>query len=263
MNLTEKETLALIDRMVAWMREHMNNIGAKQAVVGISGGKDSATVAALCVKAFGKDRVYGVLMPNGNQSDIDFALGICHALDIKHDTLNIAPVMNAFQEILGDSTLISEISRQTQLNLPPRVRMSLLYAVAQSIDGVVINTSNLSEDWVGYATIYGDTTGAFSPLATLTTDEVIQVGKALGIEKRFLVKPPSDGLTGKTDEDVLGFTYEELNTYIRTGIINDHLKEKIDDLHRKSRFKFQAIPMFDSELPIIAEDIANIYNARK
>ncbi len=126
-------------------------------------------------------------------------------------------------------------------------------------EAAVVNTSNLSEDWVGSATIYGDTTGAFSPLATFTTDEVIQIGRALGLEERFLVKPPSDGLTGKTDEDVLGFSYDTLNTYIRTGEVNPKLRARIDDLHRKSRFKFQTIPMFRSGLPIAAEDIVHVY----
>jgi NAD+ synthase len=139
--------------------------------------------------------------------------------------------------------------------------MTLLYAISQSIDNSrVINTSNISEDWVGYATLYGDTTGAFSPLGMLTSDEVIQIGDFLGLPSRFLHKKPSDGLTGKADEDVFGFTYEVLNRYIREGICEDeNIKKRIDNMHRYSRHKFLTIPMFQPFFPIEAKDIANIY----
>ena len=141
--------------------------------------------------------------------------------------------------------------------------MTLLYALAQSLDAVVINTSNLSEDWVGYATIYGDTAGAFSPLGQLTTEEVIALGRTLGLSEKFLVKAPSDGLTGKTDEEVLGFSYPLLNRYLREGICEDPaIKERIDKLHRQSRFKFLPIPMFEAPYEILAEDIAHIYDKK-
>jgi len=139
----------------------------------------------------------------------------------------------------------------------------LLYGLAQSLNAVVINTSNLSEDWVGYATIYGDTAGAFSPLGQLTTEEVIALGRTLGLSEKFLVKAPSDGLTGKTDEEVLGFSYPLLNRYLREGICEDEaIKERIDRLHRQSRFKFLPIPMFEAPYDILAEDIAHIYHKK-
>ena len=259
MKLSAEQLNDLIERLIAWMNERLQQIGTKNVVVGISGGKDSSVVAALCVKAFGKERVYGVLMPDGEQNDIEYAQDLCKSLDIKHETINIKDITKAFYGVLGDCSFYETISRQTKLNMPPRVRMTVLYAVAQSLDAVVVNTSNLSEDWVGYATHYGDTTGAFSPLAMLTTDEVIQVGRTLGLDERFIMKPPSDGLTGKTDEDILGFTYEMLNKYIRTGVVPEDVEASIDRLHKISRFKFLRIPMFDSQLPIAADDIANIY----
>lgn len=260
MKMSEQTLNETLKRLTAWMQEKLAQVGVHNAVVGISGGKDSATVAALCVHAYGRDHVYGILMPDGQQSDISYAEDLCQSLGIRHETLNIASMTQAFYDVLGKSTLLESVSRQTTLNLPPRIRMTLLYAVAQSLDATVVNTSNLSEDWVGYATIYGDTSGAFSPLAMFTTDEVIQIGRALGVDEHFLVKPPSDGLTGKTDEDVLGFTYESLNTYIRTGKAEPEVRAKIDALHRKSRFKFQTIPMFRSGLPIAADDIAHVYS---
>lgn len=260
MKLSETQLEQLKNDLIAWMQERLQAVHATNAVVGISGGKDSATVAALCVAAYGKEHVYGVLMPDGDQSDIDYAKDLCVALDMPHEVINIQGMTKAFYEALEGCSFYDAVSRQTRLNLPPRVRMTLLYAVAQSLDAVVVNTSNLSEDWVGYATIYGDTAGAFSPLAMLTTDEVIQLGRALGLDERFVVKPPSDGLTGKTDEDVLGFTYATLNTYIRTGEVPEELRETIDRLHRVSRFKFQTIAMFDPKLTIVAEDIAHVYH---
>lgn len=256
----EELTLSLID----WVRYSMNNSGGRKAVIGISGGKDSSVVAALCVKALGKENVIGILMPNGIQGDISYAKDLCSFLGFKNIEVNVENMANAFLESLNniDKNILPETSKQTELNLPPRIRMTLLYAISQSIDDSrVINTSNLSEDWVGYATIYGDTTGAFSPLAMLTTDEVIQIGNFLGLPEKFLVKIPSDGLTGKTDEEVLGFSYDVLNRYIREGLIEDNnLKNKIDKMHKFSRFKFLPIPMFSPKLPIKAKDIANIYN---
>lgn len=249
-------------KLVLWIQEEMAKIGATKAVVGISGGKDSSVVASLMTKALGKENVYGILMPDGAQSDIDYARDLCSFLDIPHKELSIKGITDAFYESLGslEGEFFEGVSRQTRLNLPPRVRMSLLYAIAQSLGAVVINTSNLSEDWVGYATIYGDTAGAFSPLGELTTEEVIALGESLGLPEKFLVKAPSDGLTGKTDEDILGFTYKTLNRYIREGLCDDQAtKERIDYLHKISRFKFLPIPMFPSGFEIKAEDIAKVY----
>lgn len=266
MKLSSKELESLTEKLVDWTRMAMENSGGKSAVIGISGGKDSSVVAAICVKALGAENVVGVLMPDGIQSDISFAEELCEHLGIKHRTVNIEPMSSAFlnslDEIKGD--MISDITIQTVLNLPPRIRMTLLYAISQSIEeSRVINTSNLSEDWVGYATIYGDTTGAFSPLGTLTSDEVIQVGEFLGLPEKFTCKAPSDGLTGKTDEDVFGFSYEMLNRYIREGVCEDeNIKQRIDNMHKFSRHKFLPISMFNSELPIVADDTASVYKKK-
>jgi len=253
------------EALIHWVKVQMETIGAKNAVVGISGGKDSAVVAGLMAKAIGKERVYGVMMPDGEQSDISYARELCDFLGIHQKELSIKGVTDAYWSLMREveGTWCQEMSQQTRLNLPPRVRMTLLYALAQSLDAVVINTSNLSEDWVGYATIYGDTAGAFSPLGQLTTEEVIALGRTLGLSEKFLVKAPSDGLTGKTDEEVLGFSYPLLNRYLREGICEDPaIKERIDKLHRQSRFKFLPIPMFEAPYDILAEDIAHIYDTK-
>lgn len=249
--------------LIKWIKDSMVNTGGEKAVIGISGGKDSSVVTALCVKALGKENVIGVLMPDGIQDDISDSKEICEILGIESIEVNIEAMTKPFLHTLNaiDKKLVPDVSKQTKLNLPPRVRMTLLYAVSQSIDNSrVINTSNISEDWVGYATLYGDTTGAFSPLGMLTSDEVVQIGEFIGIPSKFIIKKPSDGLTGKTDEDVFGFSYEVLNKYIREGICEDEdIKAKIDGMHKYSRHKFLPISMFISALPIKANDIANVY----
>ena len=231
--------------LIEWMREQMKNCGGKTAVIGISGGKDSSVVAALSVAAYGRENVFGVLMPDGIQPDIDYSNGLVEELGIPHCTFNIHGGTSGLLDELARVGI--EASRQTLVNLPSRIRMATLYAIAQSVPGgIVINTSNLSEDWVGYCTIYGDSAGAFSPLGMYTTEEVCALGAELGLSEKFIVKPPSDGLTGKTDEDNLGFTYAVLDKYIRTGICEDEAtKERIDRLHRINLFKLQLMPVFE------------------
>lgn len=248
--------------LLEWMAEQMKACYGKTAVIGISGGKDSSVVAALSVAAFGRDNVYGVLMPDGVQPDIDYSNGLVEHLGIPHCTINIH---DAVQGVLQEMERVAITpSRQTIVNLPSRIRMTTLYAVAQSLEGgIVLNTSNLSEDWVGYCTIYGDSAGAFSPLGMYTTEEVIALGRVLGLPEKFLVKPPSDGLTGKTDEDNLGFTYHAVNEYIRRGVVDPEIKPMIDQKHAASRFKFQTIPVYQNGLPMVLEEPTDYYNPEK
>lgn len=236
---------------VQWIKDwfDINGEGCN-AVVGISGGKDSSVVAALCAEALGKDRVIGVLMPNGNQSDIQDSKALCDFLNIENYTVNIREIVDSVDSAIRKSHYGFDISywdksEQAHINLPPRIRMAVLYAISQSHNGRVANTCNLSEDWVGYSTRYGDGAGDFSPLSNLTVTEVKAIGKELGLPNNLIDKIPSDGLCGKTDEDNLGFTYECLDKYIRNGICDDiAVKEKIDNLHTKNMFKLQTMPCF-------------------
>lgn len=252
MNLDMKK---VTDDLILWIKDQLELSGGNKIILGISGGKDSSVAAALCALAIGKENVYGVLMPDGIQQDIEYAHTLVDTIGINKITLNIENITSAFKDLLDqsiDENFISGITKQTSLNLPPRVRMTLVHALSQSIDNArVVNTGNLSEKWIGYTTVYGDNTGAFAPLAGLTSDEVMDLGIYLGLPDFLAFKAPSDGLTGKTDEDVIGFTYKVLNKYIRTGEIEDQeIKEKIDHLHKINKFKFSPIPCFPSPLPI-------------
>ena len=232
---------------VNWIRDFFENNGKGcNAVVGISGGKDSSIVAALCVEALGADRVIGVLMPCGEQHDIDAAYKLVNHLGIKHYVINIK---DAVEGVLKNLPAELELTTQSRNNLPPRIRMTTLYAVSQSCNGRVANTCNLSEDYVGYSTRYGDSVGDFSPLSKLTVAEVKQIGHCLDLPCDLVEKIPIDGLCGKSDEDNLGFTYAELDRYIRTGEIDDPAKkELIDRKHKANLFKLQLMPMFEPEL---------------
>ena len=231
------------DRCVEWIRDFFAKNGPDcNAVVGISGGKDSSVVAALCVEALGKDRVIGVLMPCGVQADIEMARKLVNHLGIKNYEVNVEAAVNGLLNALPDI----EISTQTRTNLPPRIRMATLYAVGQSVNGRVANTCNLSEDWVGYSTRYGDAAGDFSPLSHLTVTEVKAIGREMGLPEDLVEKVPIDGLCGKTDEENLGFTYAALDLYIREGICEDaELKEKIDRMHERNLFKLELMPCFE------------------
>ena len=229
------------DAVVQWIRDFFEENGKGcNAVVGISGGKDSSIVAALCVEALGKERVIGVLMPCRHQHDIDMAYLLVNHLGIQHYEINIEDAVNGVLQHLP-----FEVSAQSRTNLPPRIRMATLYAVSQSHNGRVANTCNLSEDWVGYSTRYGDAAGDFSPCSHITVAEMKQIGRVLGLPDVLVDKVPIDGLCGKTDEDNLGFTYAELDRYIRTGEIEDAAKKaRIDHLHEINQFKLKLMPSF-------------------
>lgn len=236
------------EALIVWIRAWFEKNGRDcNAVIGISGGKDSSVCAALCVQALGKDRVIGVLMPNGTQSDIADSRQLVEYLGIRSVTVNIAGAVDAIHTQLRTARIAA--NAQTEINLPPRVRMSVLYAVSQSMNGRVINTCNLSEDWVGYSTRYGDSAGDVSLLGKLTVQEVKALGREMGLPENLVEKTPSDGLCGSSDEQKLGFTYAVLDRYIREGICEDAaVKARIDTLHRANRFKLEPLPTFQSGL---------------
>ena len=223
------------DSCVSWIRDWFDRNGKDCcAVLGMSGGKDSTVAAALCAEALGCGRVIGVAMPAEGQS-LNDADEICRWIGIRYLCIPIGDIINSFSSLTSELVL----SKQAEQNVPPRVRMTVLYAVSQSLNGRVVNTCNLSEDWVGYATRWGDSVGDFSPLGSLVVQEIRGIGHALGIPSKWVDKTPDDGLPHScSDEQKFGFTYEVLDRYIRTGECDDEeVKEKIDGMHRRNRFK--------------------------
>lgn len=242
------------DEIVAWIREYFAENGpTASAVVGISGGKDSSVVAALLTEALGRDRVVGVLMPNGIQPDIADSEEIVNLLGIPHVTVNIMDGFNGMSAAINEALATggvpgtSKMSRDSEINLAPRLRMSTLYAIAQALPngGRVANTCNRSEDYIGYSTKYGDAAGDFTILSNLLVHEVIQIGEVLGLPERLTKKTPSDGLSGMSDEDKIGFTYATLDHYILTGECPDEaIKAKIDRMHRLNLHKLRLMPAY-------------------
>lgn len=237
----------IIHEMRNWFDLNGHNCNA---IVGISGGVDSSVVTALCVEALGRERVIGVLMPCGEQKDINYSIGLCGYLNIKFGVYNIEKEVNLnirkTREFLESIDRGSVVSNQTKINAPARIRLKTLRSISQSMNGRVMNTCNLSEDWVGYNTIDGDNRGDFAPLAHLTKTEVKVVGNELGLLDSFINKTPLDGLCGQTDEDRFGFTYGVLDKYIRTGECEDPIvKDKIDRLHKDNLFKMKPMDVFE------------------
>lgn len=234
------------NEIVNWIANFFETNGKDcNAIVGISGGLDSSVVAALCVEALSKSRVFGVLMPNGTQYDINDSIKLCEFLGINYVAVNIFDAVRSIKHGVRTG-LNGKWSKQSSINLPSRIRMATLYAVSQSMNGRVANTCNLSEDYIGYSTRYGDSVGDFSPLSHLTKTEVKKIAYELDLPVDLIKKAPSDGLCGKTDEEAFGFTYEVLDRYIRTGEIdNGKIEEKIDELHNQNLFKLQMMPTFE------------------
>lgn len=245
--MVEFNALQVKNDCVAWIRDWFDHNGPDcNAVIGISGGKDSSIVAALCVEALGKYRVVGVLMPQGVQSDIQASYDLVKHLGIKNIEINIS---EAVQDVLNGVRQYLITSKQTRINLPPRIRMATLYAVSQSLNGRVVGTDNASEAYIGYSTRWGDNVADLMPILHFTSEEVVAIGDACGLPYELTHKTPADGLCGKTDEDNFGFSYAVLNKYIRTGICEDEeVKAKIYQMHEKNLFKLMPIPAFNCEV---------------
>ena len=240
---------AMKDRIVNWIREYFAEQGNPPAVVGISGGTDSSVTAALLCEALGPDRVYGVLMPCGEQHDIDVSLALVKHLQMPYRVVNIAEPVKALAGLVGAAMDCDPNETDAyKTNTPARVRMTVLYGICALLGGRVANTCNLSEDYVGYSTKFGDAAGDFAVLSAFTKTEVREIGRELGLPALFVEKVPEDGMSGRSDEEKLGFTYEVLDRYIRTGEIEDEaVKAKIDRMHRNNLHKLLPMPGYGKE----------------
>lgn len=238
------------EKVIEWIKQYFKDNGKDcNAIIGISGGCDSSVTAALLVKALGKDRVIGVLMPNGDQYDIDCSYQLVKFLDIKYYVINIyKPYLELTNEIDTKLKIDSKSYDIYRTNTPSRLRMATLYGISGLLNGRVANTCNLSEDYVGYSTKFGDSAGDFSPISNFTKTEVRELGEELGLPKNLIYKVPEDGMSFKSDEEKLGFTYEVLDKYIRTGEIDDlKIKEKIDKMHLANLHKIQLMPSYKKD----------------
>lgn len=231
------------DEIIQWIRDYFKDIPYTNIILGISGGKDSTVAAALYCEALGASRVKGLLIPDGEQKDIGIAKDVVSYLGIDAVEVNIKDITSFILNKVSHSGL--KVTNQTANNIPPRVRMTVLFAFAQSMNARVSCNANLSEIYIGWYTMGGDNVGSIAPLANLTCTEVIEIGKELGLPDKFINKTPSDGLCGKSDEESFGFSYEVLDRYIRTGEIDDlDIKKKIDKMHDKNLFKLSPIESF-------------------
>lgn len=241
--LQERYKVELVDKLIKWIKEQLKD---KKAIIGISGGKDSTICAALCAEAIGKENVYGILMPNGGQVDIDDSYKVVDHLGINKFVVNINEFYNPMISKLRG--LLLDIKDVVSTNIPPRLRMTVLYAFAASLQGRVICTSNASEAYIGWTTKWGDNTGDIAPLLNFTKTEVNAIGSVLDIPEELVFKTPADGLCGKSDEEKLGFTYEQLDRYITDNDITDNDNEpsiaKIKERHIGSKHKREPIPSF-------------------
>ena len=247
-----KSADVLVNECLQWLIIRFDQLNKKKALIGISGGADSTVTAMLLVKALGKENVIGVLMPNGEQKDISDSMRVVEALGIEHYTLNINGAFNDIMEKI--SLQVGNPVEDTKINTPARLRMTMLYALSPMFNALVANTCNLSEDTVGYATLYGDSAGSFAPISKLTKDEVIAMGDILapelGVPTDLIHKTPIDGLQPLSDEEKLGFTYHEVHELVREGIRGPHY-EQIKKMYFANKFKTDIIqiPAYEPRLP--------------
>jgi NAD+ synthase len=236
----------LTQNVINWTRDEFNRIGMKKAIIGISGGVDSMVVAKICCMALGKDNVFGLLMPCGEQKDISDSYKVVDHLGIEHDVVNIG---DAVREI-GAAIPGFYKSEVAKTNLPARIRMSTVFAYGQTINALVMNTCNISESCLGNDTLFGDSCGSLAPIAKLTKAEVVEIGDDLGLPTELVHKTPIDGLQPYTDEERIGVTYHETDELIRNNVHGENYN-KIMDIYKKNKFKMEMIKIkaFDPHRP--------------
>ena len=236
----------LTKNVIDWTADFFNRVGKTDAVLGISGGKDSSVVAAICAAALGKEHVHGVLLPCGIQKDISCSYQLVDHLDISYDVQDIETLVKESLALVPGA----DKSYDAKTNVGARLRTNQIMVTAQTNNWLMANTCNRSENIVSYATLWGDTCGSFAPIDMLTTEEVIEIGDDLGLPYELTHKTPIDGLQPLSDEEKLGFTYHEVNELIRKGIQGPNY-DKIIRAYNAGKFKLETIRIqhFDPKLP--------------
>ena len=253
--LEKEELIKQAEGAIAWIKEYVKQTGAKGVVVGNSGGKDSATVIAMATKALGKENVVAVSMPcHSISNDFDDAKLVADTFGVNFLKVDLTDTYNELEKAIHISIgqesleekafLIKALSNEATINIKPRLRMTTLYGIAQSLGYLVIGTGNLCEAMVGYTTKWGDNSSDFNPIGNFTVDEVLAIGKYLGVPEKILKKAPNDGLGGKTDEEKMGIQYSQIAEMIETGNTEEHAKKEILKRYHASKHKRQLVPVY-------------------
>lgn len=247
--MLEKEILIKeAENAIKWIYNYVEKTGAKGVIVGNSGGKDSATVIAMATKALGKDRVYTIAMPcNSIKTDLEDARLVAETFDVPFLEVNLSSTYNELENTINSSLINIELNKDSQINIKPRLRMTTLYAIAQTLGYLVIGTGNLCESMVGYTTKWGDSSYDFNPIANFTVDEVLAIGEYLGVPDKIIHKAPNDGLGGQTDEEKMGVTYKQIAEYIETGKTEKNAMENIERRNKASKHKREPVPVYKFE----------------
>ena len=246
--MLEKEVIIKeAENAINWIKEYVKNVGAQGVVVGNSGGKDSATVIAMAVKALGKNNVLTIAMPcNSNTADLEDAKLVAEKFNVSLITVDLTNTYNEIENSINNSInyLNTELISEAKVNIKPRLRMTTLYGVAQTMGYLVIGTGNLCESIVGYTTKWGDSASDFNPIANFTVDEVLTIGEYLGVPEKIIRKAPNDGISSKTDEEKMGVSYKQISEYIETGKTDPDAMKIIDKLNKNSKHKRNPIPVY-------------------
>ena len=249
--MLEKEKLINeAENAIKWISEYVNNCNVKGVVVGNSGGKDSATVIAMATKALGNERVLTVAMPcNSIKNDLNDAKLVAETFNVPFLEVDLTNTYNEMEKYINQSlnSLNLELSKESKINIKPRLRMTTLYGIAQTMNYLVIGTGNLCESMVGYTTKWGDNSSDFNPIGNFTVDEVLAIGEYLGVPDKIIKKAPSDGLGKLTDEEKMGVTYKQIAEYIETGKTDPEAMMIIERRNKNSKHKRQLVPVYKFE----------------
>lgn len=246
--MLEKERLQQeMEKAIEWIKKYVKNSGAKGIVIGNSGGKDSATVLAMATKAIERENIVAVYIPcNSQSSDLEDAKLVTKTFGVKFIAVDLS---NSYKEMEKEINmqLFQNLSKEAIINIKPRLRMTTLYGIAQTLEYLVIGTGNLCESMVGYTTKWGDNSSDFNPIGNFTVDEVLEIGKLLGVPEKILKKAPNDGLGGLTDEEKMGIKYSQIAEMIETGNTEEKSKQEILRRYQNSKHKRSLVPVYKFE----------------
>lgn len=232
---------------IIWIREYVEKTGANGIVIGNSGGKDSATVLAMAVEAIGREKVLSVAMPCfSKQTDLEDAKLVADVFEVPLLKVDLS---NTYQEMEKEINcqIPQSLTKEAIVNMKPRLRMTTLYSIAQTLGYLVIGTGNLCEAMVGYTTKWGDNSSDFNPIGNFTVEEVLAIGRMLEVPENILKKAPSDGLGEKTDEEKMGIQYSQIEEMIETGTTDEKAKQEIIRRYQSSKHKRRIVPIYTFE----------------